>query len=805
MPFTRLEATNRISHLLLDLAAKLAALNGAGRNDASRIVERSLLPFFNALFGWKLVWLERVKKNHPAVDLGETGRVAIQITSQDDAAKIRETVAQARKYRISEDFPRVIILFLLPKIPGSRQKPDPAFEVWSVPELIQEITAVCDLPAIQRALAELEKELGVRGAPALQHLHTIPEPPTGFTGRRRDLDLLLGRDPAAGAHLTGLKGMGGIGKTALAYYLAREWAPLFPHARLLLDGRGTQPDPPSAAALLIRVITTFHPDAARTLPDDEARLKAIFTAVLRGKKVLLLLDNALDTAQAAPLIPPAGCALIVTSRRSFLLGNTPSHPVDSLPDDEAIALLRTFHPALTDPDAAKLARLCAGLPLALRLAGAHLALDATERHGTPDVTGYLARLQSGPLRHLDPAAEGAGEITITETLRLSEDALPPAKRAAWRRLGVFTVPFEARAAAAIAGADGEMLARFVSRSLLEREGSDRYKLHDLAADYARARLGEPALDELRMAHARYFAKVGYEADALFLKGDAVGGLALFDRERAQIEAAFAWLVAREDAVSAATVLLDLVDAVVYTGDLRFHPRQRIAWLEAQCAAARTAGDRKSEGNALGNLGLAHADLGDARKAIEFYERQLVIAREIRDRRGEGTALGNLGVAYKNLGDARKAIEFHEQALVVSREIGDRREEGNDLGNLGIAHADLGDARKAIEFYEQSLVVTREIGDRRGEGQDLGNLGLAHASLGDARKAIEFYKQQLVIVREIGDRRGEANALFNSALQFEKLGQRADARTPAEQAAKILTAIESPHAEKARQLADRLRG
>ena len=31
-----------------------------------------------------------------------------------------------------------------------------------------------------------------------------------------------------------------------------------------------------------------------------------------------------------------------------------------------------------------------------------------------------------------------------------------------------------------------MLARFVRRSLLEREGAERFKLHDLAADYARA-------------------------------------------------------------------------------------------------------------------------------------------------------------------------------------------------------------------------------------------------------------------------------------------------------------------------------
>ena len=77
-------------------------------------------------------------------------------------------------------------------------------------------------------------------------------------------------------------------------------------------------------------------------------------------------------------------------------------------------------------------------------------------------------------------------------------------------------------------------------------------------------------------------------------------------------------------------------------------------------------------------------LGDARKAIEYYEQALAIAREIGDRRGEGTALGNLGLAYAALGDARKAIEYYEQALAIAREIGDRRGEGACAGQPGHA-------------------------------------------------------------------------------------------------------------------------
>ena len=123
-------------------------------------------------------------------------------------------------------------------------------------------------------------------------------------------------------------------------------------------------------------------------------------------------------------------------------------------------------------------------------------------------------------------------------LRLSEDRLPPAEREAWRKLGVFTSSFEATAGQVIAGADEPMLARFVRCSLLEREGADRYRLHDLAADYTRARLSEPALDNLHMTHTGYFLRVGVESQRLYLEGDVVGGLALFDRERAANVSAF---------------------------------------------------------------------------------------------------------------------------------------------------------------------------------------------------------------------------------------------------------------------------
>jgi tetratricopeptide (TPR) repeat protein len=119
-------------------------------------------------------------------------------------------------------------------------------------------------------------------------------------------------------------------------------------------------------------------------------------------------------------------------------------------------------------------------------------------------------------------------------------------------------------------------------------------------------------------------------------------------------------------------------------------------------------------------------IGALLKAIEFYEQQLTITRELSDQRGEGNALGNLGVAYKNLGDAGKAIEFYEQALVVDREIGDRRAEGTTLWNSALALEKLGDRVQAIARAEAALRICEAIEDP--------HAAMVRAKLAEWRKA-----------------------------------------------------------------------
>ncbi|HEX4612714.1 MAG TPA: tetratricopeptide repeat protein [Urbifossiella sp.] len=126
----------------------------------------------------------------------------------------------------------------------------------------------------------------------------------------------------------------------------------------------------------------------------------------------------------------------------------------------------------------------------------------------------------------------------------------------------------------------------------------------------------------------------------------IRGLATFDREAANIQAGWVWASRNSQTDHLATELCrDYPNTGAYVLHLRQPARLRIVWLKCAIEACRALGDRRGEGDALGNLGSAHSALGHAQTAITFFEQCLAIAREIGNRRGEGNTLGNLGNAH----------------------------------------------------------------------------------------------------------------------------------------------------------------
>ena len=621
-----------------------------------------------------------------------------------------------------------------------------------------------------------------------------PPPPQDFTGRGEELEEIL-KSFDRGATITGLRGTGGIGKTALALVMADRLKSRFPDGQIFLKLEGTTPDPLKPAEAMAQVIRAFRGSEER-LPEDQNELQGLYNSVLEGKRILLLLDNAANDKQVIPLLPPMGCAALVTSRRNFTLPGMPQpFSLDTMKPKEARDLLLKISPRIGDR-AEELARLCGHLPLALRAAASFLAVKIDLKP-----SAYLEELRYERTRLEKIGREGV-DLDLEACFDLSYSRLPAETARVFCMLSVFPSDFDAAADEVICHDEGHQhLSELLRWSLVEfprPEGEGRYHLHDLVRLFAVSLQDRDK--ELNLRHATYYQELLWKANRLFLQGkdSTHRGLQLFDLEWTNIQRGQNWTATNADEdIEAARICSNFAWAGSILG-LRLHPQENVRWLLAALSAARRLESREAQGAHLCNLGLSYSNLGETRKAIEHYEQALAIDREIGDRRGEGADLGALGLAYADLGEPRKAIEYHEQALKIAQEIGDRRSEGKDLGNLGNAYSDLGEPRKAIEYHEQALAIDREIGDRRGEGQDLGNLGIAYKNLGEPRKAIEFYEQQLAITREIGDRRGEATDLWNMSLALDKLDNRARAIDCARAALKIREEIEDPRAEKVKR-------
>ncbi|WP_158973302.1 AfsR/SARP family transcriptional regulator [Streptomyces griseus] len=356
------------------------------------------------------------------------------------------------------------------------------------------------VPGQQLSGAYLRMLRGESVDPPRRPLMLLPARAAAFTGRTAEAarlrSLLLRRPSGPGARLRAalVTGMPGSGKTALAAEVAHGCAEAFPdgvvHADLHdADGAARPP-----AAVLAEILAALGEkgDTAQTARHDLSELVRRYRARTSGSRLLVVLDDASSDVQLTGLLPAGPqSALLVTSRtRLATVPAVHTMSLGPLGDEDAVALLAETAGADrvdAEPAAVRdLLRYCAGLPLALQIAGARLA---ARPHRT--VARFAAQL-ADPRTRL--AVLSYGNLDLTRTLGRALTRLSPATASVLPWLAsVGPGPFTARLAGEMTGlaeAEAELaLEELVDGSLLFAEpdgalGEDRYRFHPLVLLHA---------------------------------------------------------------------------------------------------------------------------------------------------------------------------------------------------------------------------------------------------------------------------------------------------------------------------------
>ncbi|MFG3580832.1 AfsR/SARP family transcriptional regulator [Micromonospora chersina] len=755
------------------------------------------------------------------------------------------------------------------------------------------------LAAVRRAEAVLAEQLGIEPGIELRTLHqalldgepivTVPpaadtgaasaagrtEPTAGtpasgnhlprmvsdFVGRRELAERLITEIAAADGRTSPVRvidGMAGSGKTAFAVHLAYRLAGRYPDAQLFIDLRGhaesVPVDPADALTALLRQLGV----PAGRIPTDHDSRAELWQRELRGRRAVIVLDNAAGGDQVRPLLPAGpGSVVLVTSRRRLSTGDVgPPVPLPVLTPAEAVQLLaRTVGEERVgkEPEAAaEVVRRCGHLPLAIRLAGGRLA-----HRPAWQVADLADRLSAGGTVLRQLAVE---QQTVARAFTASYEPLAEPVKRLFRLVSVHPGNrFDAPMAAALADLPLDrtewMLDDLLDQHLIEEIGPGRYRLHDLMRQYSAELSREPAERRDRdEAAGRLLDHVLHEVarraqslDPLALRAhlrldpprrpDLLGHSAppdveWLEQERSDLVAlvrfaehvdlyGYGWRLAR--ALWRFCYMRGYFDEILVTHRTGLTAAERggdraaqavmhnylasaytrtgsyldsLRHLEVAVAISRELGDHGNEHRYRANLVVVHWLTGDPARSVSLG-RQL-----LRDWPGgvdPVPSLPNLGYALTTLGRYAEALRAHRQHLFLGRCQGSDYHISNALGHIASVENRLGHHAKAVRLITASLRLRDRTGHRFGEAEARNDLGIAYRHLGRLDAAREQHELALDIARDSGERHVQAAVLNDLGLTLAESGRTGAAVAAHRSALALATRIAHPY-EQGRALA-----
>lgn len=660
----------------------------------------------------------------------------------------------------------------------------------------------------------------------------LPRLDQHFTGRSHQLAAIVqalgtGRGPA----LCALFGMGGCGKTALAVRAAHALSPRFPDGIVFLNLRGYTEDRTAltAAEAVDRLLRRMRV-AGAMIPADPDERTALYQDLLASRRMLLVFDNARDTAQIDPLLPVAGAsAAVVTSRRRLAaLDDALTISLDVLDRDEATRLFRTVageRRIREEPQAeatlARLIELCGRLPLALRIAAGRYRVS--DQDSLADLADRLSH-EDARLGELED-----DDRSVVASFRVSVRALPERLARTFALLSANPgTDFDLLATAALLDVETREAARqlghLADRYLIIEPARGRYRFHDLVVTFARQYALSTLPGAERIAALRrlfdYYLRAAAMADSLITPHRHRIALAALDRrvalpQLAGYDAAVAWFAAEQDnladgCVAAGAEGFDVVCwQLAYT--LRGYFFLTKSWQpwqlthDAALAAARRCGDVRAQAMIINNLGLAKLESGDPGAAEECYRQARRLFATAADPHGETTARGNSAWLLFEAGRFAEFVAAMRPVLEFYREMGSERNAAITLRGIGLAESFLGLTSESIVHLRAALEVFTSLGSPLDIAMTWNALGEVHQRCGEAARASEAFAMALASAAEAGSGYERARARHRLGQLALAGGDLAAAQRYLEAAVLGYENLGAPEAGPARQDLSRLTG
>ena len=509
-------------------------------------------------------------------------------------------------------------------------------------------------------------------------------PPAAFVNRDDQLALMRSRAGVVEGErpaVVAVRGMQGVGKTALLRQFAATSKDMFPDGVLSVTFDPQERAPSEAAVRLL--LGLGLPE--QRIPSTFERRVDLYRSMSAGLRLLVLLDDVTDAGQVSALLPNSPRSMVLAAGNRVLEELYVEGAVDvalrPLSSDDGVRLLGEVCGAdrvSAEADAAReLVDAYEGLPLAIRVAGARLAARPSW-----SVHRLVEELRdvSGPV-----------ESRVFATFDHVYGDLPQTSRELYRVLGAMVgVRFGAEVLAAMTERPVRYvradLDELVQTGLVEEEESDAYRLHRVVRRHALHRSVEE--DDTDERH-------GFRQRAVrwWLFGAMSADLAA-DPDRLRVPDPESVRGERPSGVSSAAALdwldrehVNLLNVMEAAAEEGWHDevcrlfealfalyttrKPLSAWVRAGKLAVRSAaatGRSETEARCRCLLAKAFQELEryDEAQAELVRARELVVDGPERFTASTYDFTGNLCLRQ---GDAEAALGWFRQALAINRRLG----------------------------------------------------------------------------------------------------------------------------------------